>query len=218
MLKYLEELSQSEAANIKKTIQELFRQTCILQIKCDPVTMTQRDNPRYRTCLNHREFISAYLSVLDCELVHDPQEQLFRIKGEGVPTEKMNLMTTRIMLILKIIYREKIMGDGLNATVTSLREIRESGRSTNLLTRKLTNQEWQEALVLFRLHQIIEIPCAVGNLEDDTPIYIYGTINIFCSSVDINELVEQYKQELKNDEMENISETIEEDIYEDVSE
>jgi hypothetical protein len=218
MLKYLEELSQSEAANIKKTIQELFRQTCILQIKCDPVTMTQRDNPRYRTCLNHREFISAYLSVLDCELVHDPQEQLFRIKGEGVPTEKMNLMTTRIMLILKIIYREKIMGDGLNATVTSLREIRESGRSTNLLTRKLTKQEWQEALVLFRLHQIIEIPCAVENLEDDTPIYIYGTINIFCSSVDINELVEQYKQELKNDEMENISETIEEDIYEDVSE
>jgi hypothetical protein len=216
MLKYLEELSQSEAANIKKTIQELFRQTCILQTKCDPVTLIQRDNPRYRTCLNHREFISAYLSVLDCELVHDPQEQLFRIKGEGMPTEKMNLVTTRIMLILKIIYREKIMGDGLNATVTTLREIRESGRNTNLLTRKLTNQEWQDALILFRVHQIIELPCAVGNLEDDTPIYIYGTINIFCSSVDINELVEQYKEDLKIEE--NLSETVEEDIYEDVSE
>jgi hypothetical protein len=216
MLKYLEELSQTEAANIKKTIQELFRQTCILQIKCDPVTLIQRDNPRYRTCLNHREFISAYLSVLDCELVHDPQEQLFRIKGEGMPTEKMNLVTTRIMLILKIIYREKIMGDGLNATVTNLMEIRESGKNTNLITRKLTNQEWQEALILFKNHQIIELPCAVGNLEDDTPIYIYGTINIFCSSVDINELVEQYKEELKIEE--NISETIEEDIYEDVSE
>jgi hypothetical protein len=216
MLKYLEELSQSEAANIKKTIQELFRQTCILQTKCDPVTLIQRDNPRYRTCSNHREFISAYLSVLDCELVHDPQEQLFRIKGEGMPTEKMNLVTTRLMLILKIIYREKIMGDGLNATVTTLREIRESGRNTNLLTRKLTNQEWQDALILFRVHQIIELPCAVGNIEDDTPIYIYGTINIFCSSVDINELVEQYKEDLRIEE--NISETVEEDIYEDVSE
>jgi hypothetical protein len=218
MLNYIDELSQSEAANIKKTIQELFRQTCILQMKCDPVTLIQKDNPRYRTCLNHREFISAYLSVLDCELVHDPQELLFRIKGDGLPVEKMNLTTTRIMLILKIIYREKIMGDGLNATVTTLREIRESGRNTNLLTRKLTNQEWQEALILFKVHQIIELPCAVGNLEDDTPIYIYGTINIFCSSVDINELVEQYKQELKNDEMENISEASEEDIYEDVFE
>jgi hypothetical protein len=133
-----------------------------------------------------------------------------------MPTEKMNLVTTRIMLILKIIYREKIMGDGLNATVTNLMEIRESGKNTNLITRKLTNQEWQEALILFKNHQIIELPCAVGNLEDDTPIYIYGTINIFCSSVDINELVEQYKEELKIEE--NISETIEEDIYEDVSE
>lgn len=195
MLKYMEELSPGEAANIKKTIQDLFKQTCILQVKCDPVTLIQRDNPRYRTCANHREFIAAYLSLLDLELVHDPQEQLFRIRGEGMPTERMNLMTTRIMLILKILYREKIMGAGLNATVTCLREIRESGASTNLINRKLTNQEWQDALMLLKVHQIIELPGAVGNVEDDTPIYIYSTINIFCSSVDINELVAQYQNE-----------------------
>ena len=191
----MEELSLGEAANIKKTIQDLFKQTCILQVKCDPVTLIQRDNPRYRTCANHREFIAAYLSLLDLELVHDPQEQLFRIRGEGMPTERMNLMTTRIMLILKILYREKIMGAGLNATVTCLREIRESGASTNLINRKLTNQEWQDALMLLKVHQIIELPGAVGNVEDDTPIYIYSTINIFCSSVDINELVAQYQDE-----------------------
>ena len=195
MLKYMEELSPGEAANIKKTIQDLFKQTCILQVKCDPVTLIQRDNPRYRTCANHREFIAAYLSLLDLELVHDPQEQLFRIRGEGMPTERMNLMTTRIMLILKILYREKIMGAGLNATVTCLREIRESGASTNLINRKLTKQEWQDALMLLKVHQIIELPGAVGNVEDDTPIYIYSTINIFCSSVDINELVAQYQDE-----------------------
>lgn len=191
----MEELSPGEAANIKKTIQDLFKQTCILQVKCDPVTLIQRDNPRYRTCANHREFIAAYLSLLDLELIHDPQEQLFRIRGEGMPTERMNLMTTRIMLILKILYREKIMGAGLNATVTCLREIRESGASTNLINRKLTNQEWQDALMLLKVHQIIELPGAVGNVEDDTPIYIYSTINIFCSSVDINELVAQYQDE-----------------------
>lgn len=112
-----------------------------------------------------------------------------------MPTERMNLMTTRIMLILKILYREKIMGAGLNATVTCLREIRESGASTNLINRKLTNQEWQDALMLLKVHQIIELPGAVGNVEDDTPIYIYSTINIFCSSVDINELVAQYQDE-----------------------
>lgn len=221
MLKYMEEMSQTEAINIKKTIQDLFRQTCILQVKCDPVTMIQKDNPRYRVCARNQEFISDYLAVLDCELVHDPQEHIFRITGEGVPVEKMNLITTKIMVILKLIYRDKIMGEGLNATVTTLREIREYGRNTNLLVKKLTNQEWQEALVMFKTHQIIELPGAVGNLEDDTPIYIYSTINIFCSSVDINELVKRYEEEMGNteiaEEKEVSGETGEENIYQNVS-
>ena len=45
MLEYMENISQSEAENIRKTIQDLFRQTCILQTKCDPVTLIQKDNP-----------------------------------------------------------------------------------------------------------------------------------------------------------------------------
>ena len=39
MFEYMENVSQSEAENIRKTIQDLFRQTCILQVKCDPVTL-----------------------------------------------------------------------------------------------------------------------------------------------------------------------------------
>ncbi len=192
MIEYIQELSPNEAAGIKKTIQDLFRQTCILQVKCDPVTLVQRDNPRYRICANHREFIADYLSVLDCELVHDPHEHIFRIKGEGMPTDRMTLTGTRILLILKVIYRDKIMGEGLNATVTSLEEIREVGRSPNLLARRLTVQEWQDTLTMLKTHQIIELPGAVGSLEDDTPIYIYSTINIFCSSVELGELIKNY--------------------------
>lgn len=203
-MKYMDELSQSEAAGIKKTIQDLFRQTCILEVKCDPVTLVQRDNPRYRICANHREFISDYLSVLDCELVHDPQEHIFRIRGESMPIDRLTLTGTRIMLILKVIYRDKIMGEGLNATVTCLREIREIGSNTNLLTRKLTAQEWQDALSTLKVHQIIELPGAIGNLEDETPIYIYSTINIFCSSVEINELIKMYEESTGEESEEDI--------------
>ncbi len=230
MIEYIEELSPSEAAGIKKTIQDMFRQTCMVQVKCDPVTLVQRDNPRYRICANHREFIADYLSVLDCELVHDPHEHIFRIRGEGMPVDRMTLTTTRIMLILKVIYRDKIMGEGLNATVTSLEEIREVGSSTNLLARRLTVQEWQDALTMLKTHQIIELPGAIGSLEDDTPIYIYSTINIFCSSVELGELVKSYAdapgdaEDLIDGEAVGAVEDIEEftseeskeDIYEDV--
>lgn len=206
MLQYMENVSPSEAENIRKTIQDLFRQTCILQVKCDPVTLIQRDNPRYQICSRHREFIADYLSVLDCELIHDPQEHIFRIAGEGVLTERMSLMTTKLVLLIKMIYRDKIMGEGLNATTTNLTEIREYGKNTNLITRKLTGQEWQEALVLMKTHQILELPSAIANLEDNTPIYIYSTINLFCSALDINELVREYQNEM--DQTDNIEEEI----------
>ena len=195
MLEYMENVSQNEAENIRKTIQDLFRQTCILQTKCDPVTLIQKDNPRYQVCARNREFIADYLQVLDCELVHDPQEHIFRITGDGVLTERMTLLTTKLVILMKLIYRDKIMGEGLHATTTSLAEIRRYGKETNLITRRLTAQEWQEALILMKTHQMIELPSAIGNLEDDSLIYIYSTINIFCSAADINELVEMYKGE-----------------------
>ena len=63
MFSYLEERTPAEVEAIRRTIQELLRQTCILQVKYDPVTLTARDNARYQVCLKHREFIADYLSV-----------------------------------------------------------------------------------------------------------------------------------------------------------
>ena len=42
-------------------------------------------------------YTHLYLAVLDCELVHDQQEHLFRITGDGVMLEKMTLLTARIV-------------------------------------------------------------------------------------------------------------------------
>ena len=111
--------------------------------------------------------------------------------------EHMSLMTTKLVILLKMIYRDKIMGEGLHATTTNLAEIREYGKNTNLITRRLTGQEWNDALVLMKTHQMIELPGAVANLEDFTPIYIYSTVNVFCSAMDINELVRTYQDEVE---------------------
>ena len=209
MASYIEELSVTEAENLKKTISKLFRQTCILQMRYDPVTLTPRDNLDYEICVRHRGFIEEYLAILGCELIHDPQEHIFRLVGDGVETEKMSLTTTIIVLLEKMIYRDKILGEGLNATVTTLEEIREYGKNTNLLNRKLTLAEWREALYLMSKHQMIELPGAVRDVEDHTPIYLYSTINLYVSAADINALVEEYREEAAENE------TIEEDIFPD---
>lgn len=218
MAAYLEELTLTEAENVKKTIRDLFRQTCILQVKYDPATLIPRDNPRYQTCMKHKAFIEDYLSVLGCELKHDPQEHIFRLEGEGVVTERMSMTTTLLVVLLKLIYRDKILGEGLHATVTNLAEMREYGKNTNLLPRKLTSAEWKEALYLMRVHQMIDVPGAVREVEDHTPIYIYSTINLYCASMDVNEIVEKYREEVQkflSTEEEEGREAGEEDIYPD---
>ena len=220
MSTYLEELSLSEAEEVKRTIRDLFRQTCILQTKYDPATLTPRDNPRYQTCAKHRTFIEDYVSVLGCELTHDPQEHIFRLTGEGAASERMSITTTLLVLILKLIYRDKVLGEGLHATVTNLQEMREYGKNTNLITRKLTTAEWREALYLMRMHQMIDVPGAVRDVDDETPIYIYGTINLYCSALDLNRLVEKYReevQEVENREEEEV-EAGEEDYNPDAAE
>lgn len=212
MFEYMEELSVTETENLRKTISNLFRQTCILQVKYDPATLTPRDNIYYEMCVRHKKFIEDYLEVLGCELLHDPQEHIFRLGGDGVETEKFGLTTTIIILLIKMIYRDKILGEELEATVTTLEEIREYGKNTNLLNWKLKVAEWHEALYLLSKHQIIELPGAVRDVEDQTPIYLYSTINLYCSSLNINALLEEYREEITEDE------TIEESLYENAAE
>lgn len=207
MVNYMEALSVTEADKLRKTITGLFRQTCILQEKYDPVTLVPSDNEQYAVCVRHRLFIEAYLEVLGCELVHDAQEHIFRLTGGGVPAEQISRISTILILLVKLIYRDKIMGNDLTATVTSLSEIREYGKNTNLLNRKLTETEQTEALGLMKKHQMIEYPGALRDIEDDTPIYIYSTVNLYCSLAMLNELMELYGEENTADE------TAEEDFY-----
>ena len=200
MEQYLESLSVTEAEKLKKTILSLFRQTCILQEKYTPVKLVPSDNEQFAICRTHRNFIENYLSVLGCELLYDSQERIFRLVGEGVEAEVLSKETTIIVLLIKMIYRDKIMGKGLAATVTNLEEIREYGKNTNLLNQKLPDGEWKSALAIMKKHQIVEYPGALRDLEDDTPIYIYSTINLYCSSALINELIEAYREENAEDE------------------
>lgn len=200
MFEYMSQLSQTEQENVKKVIKDLFRQSCILKIKYDPETLVAKDNGTYHTCNKHRAFIEDYLQVLDCELQHDSQEHIFRLVGEGVPLLRLSLTTTKILLLLKLIYKDKILGEGLHASVTNVREIRTYGMNTGLLTGKLTVGEWNEALNVMKRHQILEIAGAVSNLEDDTPLYIYSTINMYCPAKEINALIKRYKGEEEEEE------------------
>ena len=37
-----------------------------------------------------------------------------------------------------------------------------------------------------RTHQVIDVPGAVRDVEDDTPIYIYSTVNLYVTAMRIS--------------------------------
>ena len=49
-------------------------------------------------------------------------------------------------------------------------------------------------------HQIIELPGSVRDVEDKTPIYLYSTINLYVRAADMNELLDEYREEAAEDE------------------
>ena len=57
-----------------------------------------------------------------------------------------------------------------------------------------------------RMHQIIDVPGAVRDVEDDTPIYIYSTVNLYVTAADINALIDEYRGE--EEEYEAAEETL----------
>lgn len=208
MINYLDTLPVSEQEKLKKTIASLFRQTCILREKYDPMTLVPQDNEQYEICTRHRNFIEQYLAVTDCELIHDHQGHIYRLAGEGVEAVSLSRTMTIIILLVKIIYRDKILGQSLAETTTNLQELREYGKNTNLIQQKITDSEWKETIRFMKKHQMVDYPGAARDLEDKTPIYIYSTINLYCSSAMVNELLEAYKEEVVEDE------TGEETVYE----
>lgn len=60
-----------------------------------------------------------------------------------------------------------------------------------------------------KTHQVIDVPGSVKDVEDDTPIYMYSTVNLYVTAGDINALIEEYREE------EGEYETAEEIIYPD---
>ena len=42
---------------------------------------------------------------------------------------------------------------------------------------------------------MIELPAAVRDVKDETPIYLYSTILLYVSAADMNELIEEYREE-----------------------
>lgn len=195
MINYYEELSQEEQRKVTESIQSLYRQTFLLERRYDKKTKRYQINREYYQCSKHMEFIKAYFAIMDIDVMENSQMGVIYIRGEQVVGEKLPKLTTLYILILKLIYDEQMstVSTSVNA-ITSLGEIHEKLGTYRLLRKQPSATEIRRSVALLKRYQIIEPLDILEEMDGQSRMVIYPTVNVVLMGDDVRALIETYTE------------------------
>ncbi len=195
MINYYEELPLEEQRRVTEYIGQLYRQTFLLERRYDRKTKRYQINKDYYQCSKHLEFIKAYFAIMDIEVMENSQIGVIYIRGEQVVGEKLPKLATLYILILKLIYDEQMstVSTSVNA-VTSLGEIHEKLGTYRLLKKQPSVTEIRRCLALLKRYQLIEPLDILEEMDGQSRLVIYPTVNVVLMGDDVRALIETYTE------------------------
>ena len=193
MINYYEELPPEEQRKVTEVIGQLYRQTFLLERRYDRKTKRYQINKDYYQCGKHLEFVRAYFAIMDIEVMENSQIGVIYIQGEQVVGEKLPKLATLYILILKLIYDEQMstVSTSVNA-VTSLGEIHEKLGTYRLLRKQPSVTEIRRCLALLKRYQLIEPLDILEEMDGQSRLVIYPTVNVVLMGDDVRALIETY--------------------------
>lgn len=201
MIDYYEELPPEEQRKVTELISQLYRQTFLLERRYDRKTKRYQINRDYYQCGKHLEFIKAYFGIMDIEVMENSQIGVIYIRGEQVVGEKLPKLATLYILILKLIYDEQMstVSTSVNA-VTSLGEIHEKLGTYRLMKKQPSVTEIRRSLALLKRYQLIEPLDILEEMDGQSRLVIYPTVNVVLMGDDVRALIETYTEEDEEDD------------------
>ncbi|MCI9147321.1 MAG: DUF4194 domain-containing protein [Hungatella sp.] len=195
MINYYEELPPEEQRKVTEVIGQLYRQTFLLERRYDRKTKRYQINKDYYQCGKHLEFVRAYFAIMDIEVMENSQIGVIYIRGEQVVGEKLPKLATLYILILKLIYDEQMstVSTSVNA-VTSLGEIHEKLGTYRLLRKQPSVTEIRRCLALLKRYQLIEPLDILEEMDGQSRLVIYPTVNVVLMGDDVRALIETYTE------------------------
>lgn len=195
MINYYEELPPEEQRKVTEVIGQLYRQTFLLERRYDRKTKRYQINKDYYQCGKHLEFVRAYFAIMDIEVMENSQMGVIYIRGEQVVGEKLPKLATLYILILKLIYDEQMstVSTSVNA-VTSLGEIHEKLGTYRLLKKQPSVTEIRRCLALLKRYQLIEPLDILEEMDGQSRLVIYPTVNVVLMGDDVRALIETYTE------------------------
>jgi hypothetical protein len=215
MFPYYNELLDEEKEELKEAIKTLYHQTYLLERKYDKKSERYLPNGLFRTCERHLDFLKEYFKIADIDLVENRQYGIIHIATPNLQGDKLSRLTTIFLLLLKLVFDEQMNTASSSIHVyTSLNEVYDKIQLFRLWNNKsISPTEVRKTIAILKKYQVIEITDEMGELDGDTRLIIYPTVNLLLDSQSIGAIIKEYQEEEEVTKDGQISST-----FEDVSE
>ncbi len=196
MFEYYEELPGAEQEKLQNVIQQLFRQTYILERKYDKRAGRMGINQDFYFCDKHREFLTAYFAIAGIRLYQNTELGTIYIQGESTMGEKLPKLATIYLLLLKLIYDEQMETASASTNiVTTFGELNGKVGEFKLVKNLSSMTEIRRALAVLKKYQMIELLDALEELNEHTRIVIYPAIHVVLLREDILKLLDYFAED-----------------------
>ncbi len=196
MLEYIKELSGEEQDRMQEVLGQLYRQTFLLERKYDKRSGRLVSNKEYYFCERHMEFLTDYLAVAGIVINRDTELGVISIQGLSVLGERLPKLATIYVLLFKLLYDEQMASVSNSVNIITTFGQLSAKAAEFRLTRSLSSiTEIRRALAVLKKYQMIEPLDTLEELEENSRILIYPSINLVLMREDVRQLLETFSEE-----------------------
>ena len=210
MTEYYDTLTDEEKDEIRDIIQMLFRQTFLLERKYDRRAGRMTIVREYRTADRHLEFLKEYFAVAGIVLRQNVHMGVIYIQEEALWGEKLPRLATIYVLILKLLYDEKMSeASSSSSVIVTLGMVNGKAGEFHVLHSLPSPTEIRRTVSLLKKYQLIEPLDVLEELDENTRLVIYPCINAVLTGDDIRQLLNTFSEEEYSGEETAVQGTIE---------
>lgn len=217
MFEYYKELATTDQEKLKDVITQLFAQSFILERKYDRKKGRMVLNKDFYFCENHMEFLTQYFEVAGIRLQENTELGSIYIQGNSTLGEKLPKLATIYLLLLKLLYDEKMasVSSSVNVVVT-FAELNTKVGEFRLVKGLSSFSEVKRAFAVLKKYQMVEVLDSMDELSEQTRILVYPCINLVLLQEDMVGLLQSFSQE--EEEIQAADELASEETQEDEGE
>ncbi len=195
MLEQYKEWNTLEQDTLQEVIRRLFSQTFLLDRKFDKKSGRMASDRAYEFCADHMAFLKEYFAVAGITIQQNDELGIIYIQGAEKQGERLTKLTTLYLLLLKLIYDEK-MAAVSNSTqaFTTVGELNGKLGEFRLVRALPSITEQRRAFATLRKYQMVELLDGLEEQGESCRILIYPSVNLALPREDAAELIHTFEE------------------------